>query len=382
MNGGLVIIGSGPAGVSAAEEFRKHDSDAPVRIMTEDHDPPYSRPPLSKEFLRGDTEDVALHSADWFTDRSIEVHRGPVAELDIPDHAIVRDGDRMPYDALVLACGAEPVPLRVPGGERALSLRSLADARRLRDAAAGAQSAVVIGAGFIGCEAAASLAMRGVTVHLVAPETQPQETRLGADAGRRITTLVTATGAHYVGGASVREIDSRSVHLDNGRTIECDLVLAATGVRPRIELASAAGLTLEQSRIVVDEHLHSSADDVYAAGDVALAHNVDAGRRIAVEHWEDAEHQGTVAGARAAGRTASWSGVPGFWTDIGDATLKYHAWGDGYHHSRTVDHGDGFTVWYERDGVLVGVLTHNADDDYDLGGQLIRRKQPAPVPMR
>jgi 3-phenylpropionate/trans-cinnamate dioxygenase ferredoxin reductase component len=379
MNGGLVIIGSGPAGVSAAEEFRKHDADAPVRIMTEDHDPPYERPPLSKEFLRGETDDVTLHSADWFAERSIEVHRGPVAELDVPDHAIVRDGDRMPYDALVLACGAIPVPMRVPGGDRALSLRSLADARRLRDAAAGATSAVVIGAGFIGCEAAASLAMRGVTVHQVAPEAHPQEARLGVDAGRRIMELVTATGAHYVGGASVREIDSHSVHLDNGRSIECDLVLAATGVRPRTELASAAGLRLDQSRVVVDQHMHSSADDVYAAGDAALAHNADAGRSIAIEHWEDAERQGTVAGARAAGRAASWSGVPGFWTDIGDATLMYHAWGDGYDRARTVDHGDGFTVWYERDGVLVGVLTHDADGDYDLGAELIRQKKPAPV---
>lgn len=379
MSAGLVIVGSGPAGVKAAEAFREHDGDAPVRIMTVDPDPPYERPPLSKEFLRGETDDVALHPADWFAERSIELHRGEVTELDVADHAVLLGGDRMAYDALILATGAAPQPLPVPGGERALSLRSLSDARRLRDAATGARAAVVIGAGFIGCEAAASLALRGMTVHLVAPETHPQRDRLGEDAGRRIADLVTATGAHFVGGASVREIGSGSVHLDNGRVIECDLMLAATGVKPRIDLARAAGLRVDHSRIVVDEHMHTSADDVYAAGDIALAHNADAGRAVAVEHWQDASDQGAVAGARAAGRTTSWTGAPGFWSDIGDATLKYSAWGDGYAHSRLVDHGDGFTVWYERDGALVGVLTHNADGDYELGQQLIVAGKPAPV---
>ena len=379
---GLVIIGSGPAGLAAAEAFREHDADAPVRIMTEDPDPPYERPPLSKEYLRGTTDDVALHPADWSAERSIELHRGTVTELDVTDHAILLGDDRMAYDALVLATGAAPRPLPVPGGERALSLRSLTDARRLREAATGAKTAVVIGAGFIGCEAAASLAMRGITVHLVAPDTLPQEKRLGSDAGHRITDLVTATGVRYVGDTSVREIGSHSVVLDDDRTIEADLVLAATGVAPNSDLARAAGLRIENSLIVVDEHMRTSADDVYAAGDIALAHNADAGRAIAVEHWQDAADQGEVAGARAAGRTVSWSGAPGFWSDIGDATLKYSAWGDGYEHSRIVDHGDGFTVWYERDGVLVGVLTHNADDDYDLGGRLIVEGKPAPIPVR
>ena len=378
---GLVIIGSGPAGVGAAEAFRKHDTDSPVRIMTNDPDHPYARPPLSKEFLRGDTDDVELHPAEWFADRSIEIHRGEVTAIDVVDHAILLDGERMAYGALVLACGAEPSPLPVPGGERALNLRSLTDARRLRQAATGARSAVVVGAGFIGCEAAASLAMRGIDVTLVAPEQQPQEERLGADVGRRIRDFVEKSGARYVAGASVKEIREGAVELDGGRTIGCDVVLAATGVKPRIDLARAAGLELEQSRIAVDAHLHTSADDVYAAGDVAFAVNTDAGRRIAIEHWQDAADQGEVAGAGAAGKPANWSGAPGFWTSIGDATLKYHAWGDGFTHSRVIDHDDGFTAWYQRDGVAVGVLTHNADNDYDLGEQLIVAGKPAPVPM-
>ena len=378
---GLVVIGSGPAGVSAAEAFREHDSEAPVRIMTEDPDPPYARPPLSKDFLRGETEDVSLHSREWFDERSIELHRGRVSAIDLVDQVILVGSDRMPYGALVLACGAAPDPLPVPGGDKALSLRSLSDARQLRHAAEDAGSAVVVGAGFIGCEAAASLAKRGIDVSVVAPDAMPQERRLGAEAGRRLRELVERTGAHYVGGESVGAIEPDGVRLERGRVIRCDLVLAATGASPNSDLGRAAGLRLENSRIVVGPDMRSSAEDVYAAGDVALAHNTTAGRGLVVEHWQDAVDQGAVAGASAAGRHASWDGVPGFWTTIGDATVKYHAWGDGFEHSRLVARDDGFTVWYQRGGAVVGVLTHNADDDYDLGEQLINAAKPAPVSM-
>ncbi|CNI33999.1 NAD(P)H-nitrite reductase [Mycobacterium tuberculosis] len=120
---------------------------------------------------------------------------------------------------------------------------------------------------------------------------------------------------------------------------------------------------------------------MYAAGDVALAHHDVAGRPLAVEHWQDATDQGAVAGACAAGQHAKWDTVPGFWTSIGDATVKYHAWGDGYERSRMLAHPDGFTVWYEAGGAVVGVLTYNADADYDLGERLITEHRPAPVPM-
>jgi 3-phenylpropionate/trans-cinnamate dioxygenase ferredoxin reductase component len=124
--------------------------------------------------------------------------------------------------------------------------------------------------------------------------------------------------------------------------------------------------------------MRTSAENVYAAGDVALAYNSTAGRSVAVEHWQDAVDQGEVAGASAAGQTAEWDGVPGFWTTIGEATLKYHAWGDGFERFRFVEHDDGFTVWYESDGAAVGVLTYNADDDYERGEDLIRRRAPIP----
>jgi 3-phenylpropionate/trans-cinnamate dioxygenase ferredoxin reductase component len=380
---GLIIVGSGPAGVAAAEAFRENNADAPVRIFTADVDLPYARPPLSKEYLRGQTDDVGLHPAQWFEERAIELVLGAsVHRVDLQDRAVHVGDQRHMFDKLILACGSAPQAPPIPGGERALLLRSLADASALRDAAHTASSAVVIGSGFIGCEAAASLALRRMPVTLVAPEPLPQEKRLGGEAAQRLRDLVTKTGARHVGGVSVQEITETGVRLDNGVTIDCDLVLAATGVAPQSRLAAEAGLQIRDSRIVVDSDLATSAPGVYAAGDVALAHHEVAGRPLVIEHWQDATDQGEIAGACAAGRRAKWDAVPGFWTSIGDATVKYHAWGDGYERSRLLDRPDGFTVWYESGDAVVGVLTYNADDDYDFGERLIAEHRPAPVPMR
>lgn len=380
---GLIVVGSGPAGVAAAESFREHNTSGRVRILTTDRDLPYARPPLSKEYLRGQTDDVGLHPQWWFDDKTIElVHNTTVDGLDLAERS-VRAGDRrFRYDALILACGAAPVAPPMPGGARARLLRSLADAAALREAAKDASTAVVIGAGFIGCEAAASLALRGMSVTLVAPETLPQEARLGSAAAERLRELVIQAGARYVGGVAVEEINDVGLRLDNGVTIDCDLILAATGVTPQHRLAADAGLDVRDSRIVVDTHMSTSTKGVYAAGDVALARHAAAGRHLAIEHWQDATDQGAIAGTSAAGKRATWDGVPGFWSTIGEATIKYHAWGDGYQRSRMLSHPEGFTVWYEADDAVVGVLTHNADDDYDLGQRLIAERRPAPVPMQ
>jgi len=379
---GLIVVGSGPAGVAAAESFREHNTSGRVRILTTDRDLPYARPPLSKEYLRGQTDDVGLHPQWWFDHKTIElVHNTTVDGLDLAERS-VRAGDRrFRYDALILACGAAPVAPPMPGGARARLLRSLADAAALREAAKDASTAVVIGAGFIGCEAAASLALRGMSVTLVAPETLPQEARLGSAAAERLRELVIQAGARYVGGVVVEEINDVGLRLDNGVTIDCDNILAATGVTPQHRLAADAGLDVRDSRIVVDTHMSTSTKGVYAAGDVALARHAAAGRHLAIEHWQDATDQGAIAGTSAAGKRATWDGVPGFWSTIGEATIKYHAWGDGYQRSRMLSHPEGFTVWYEADDAVVGVLTHNADDDSDLGQRLIAERRPAPVPM-
>ncbi|MDT5266862.1 MAG: 3-phenylpropionate/trans-cinnamate dioxygenase ferredoxin reductase component [Mycobacterium sp.] len=379
---GFIVIGSGPGGVSAADAFRHHNRELPVRILTADPEPPYARPPLSKDYLRCDTDDVWLHPAHWYAERSIDLRlAAEVVAIDPTAHTVTACGDTYTYTSLVLACGAAPTPLPVPGSHHALQLRSLAEAARLRQAAADAASAVVVGAGFIGCEVAASLALNGLAVTLVAPEHVPQEKRLGSAAGRRLQALVELTGARYVGGVSVRELTEGVVRLDNGVSIDCDLIVAATGVTPRSALAEHAGLNIRDSRVVVGADMRSSAPDVYAVGDLALAFNPRIGRHIVVEHWQDADDQGAIAGSDAAGQPSTWQDVPGFWSTIGVATLKYHAWGDGYDHDRLLERADGFTVWYESDGSAVGVLTHAADDDYDTGETLIAEARPTPVRM-
>jgi 3-phenylpropionate/trans-cinnamate dioxygenase ferredoxin reductase subunit len=380
---GVIVVGSGPAGVAAAESFREHNADAPVQIFTADIDLPYARPPLSKEYLRGQTDDVALHYAQWFDDRAIELVRGAAVDrLDLSERAVYVGDQRHVFDILILACGSAPLTPPIPGGQRAQLLRSLADAAALREAAHTASSAVVIGSGFIGCEAAASLALRGMPVTLVAPEPLPQEKRLGGEAAERLRDLVTDAGARHVGGVAVEEITDAGVRLDNGVTIDCDLVLAATGVEPQSRIAAEADLQIRDSRIVVGSDMATATPAVYAAGDVALAYHEVAGRALAIEHWQDATDQGAIAGSCAAGQRTRWDGVPGFWTSIGDATVKYHAWGDGYQRSRMLSHPEGVTVWYESGDAAVGVLTYNADDDYDLGERLIAERRPAPVPMR
>ncbi|PYE20284.1 pyridine nucleotide-disulfide oxidoreductase [Williamsia limnetica] len=384
----LLIIGSGPGAVSAAESYRDNGGGGRVLLVTTDPDLPYFRPPLSKDYLQGESsaDDVALHPQDWYTERNLEVLTGTsVTELDTTAKtAKLSTGETVDFATAIIATGARPAPIPVPGGEHALLLRSFTDATSLRDAAAKADSAVVIGAGFIGCEAAASLAARGVNTTLVAPDDVPQGSRLGPDAGVRIRAMLDGSGVRYVGGAGVTDIEPGTVTLDDGVRIDTDLILAATGIEQNSGLAESAGLDLDEGRIVVDEHMHTSADSVLAAGDVASAHNPTAGRHIATEHWQDAVDQGEVAGATAAGVEKSWDAVPGFWTTIGDHTLKYAAWGDGFDTAHLVERGGGFpdggfTVWYQRDGVTVGGLTYNNDDDYDLAEKLVAGRKSPPA---
>jgi 3-phenylpropionate/trans-cinnamate dioxygenase ferredoxin reductase component len=363
---GFIAIGSGPAGLSAAETFRSKHPHIPVRILTTDPALPYAKPPLSKAYLCGRDVKLDLHSQGWFVRHNIELVRGiTVDHIDLVHQDVVTEGGRhYPYWHLVLACGANVVPLRIPGAEAALPLRSFADALILRMAARSADSAVVIGGGLIGCEAAACLAGCGVPTTMVAAEPVPLQRRFGEQVGERVAKMLSDNGVRFLGSTTVTDIDGTHVHLDTGPTLDGDVVVSATGVRPDPHLAADAGLDTYDGRIVVDEHMHTAALNVYAAGDVALAYNVTAGRHIRAEHWRDAAQQGLVAGLSAAGHLAAWDKVPGFSCIIGESAFKYCGWGIGYERSRFVDHRNGFTVYYESAGDLVGVLTLNADDDY------------------
>ena len=383
----LVVVGGGPAGLAAARAYRDAGGDGDVTLLTPEPHAPYERPPLSKEFLRAEAEagELALEDAAWYAEHDVVVRLATPAERLDPERRTVapRGGQPLDYDACVLATGSTPLPLPVPGGDHpdVLLLRSLESALGLRRRAEAAERAVVIGAGFIGCEVAASLAMRGARVTLVAREALPQGPRLGEDAGRRIAGWLRAMGVELVLEAEVEAIaeDGRAVRVD-GRLLRGDLVLVGGGVKPNAQLAAEAGLTVREGRVATDAGMRASAPGVLAAGDVAFAENASAGRALAVEHWGEALNMGEVAGRVAAGvQDARWEVAPGFWSTIGAHTMKYVAWGDGFDTARLEAHDDGaFTVWYARDGILVGALCHERDADYERARELIEAKAPVP----
>jgi 3-phenylpropionate/trans-cinnamate dioxygenase ferredoxin reductase subunit len=383
----LVIIGGGPAGLSAARSYRDAGGSGPIRMISADDEPPYQRPPLSKDFLRGDADDgdLPLEGKDFYREHDITLSLGDAALSLDPDARTVTTaaGETVSYANCVLATGSAPVRPPVPGAdhEDVLVLRSAASARRLRETASHARSAIVVGSGFIGCEAAVSLARRGVQVTLMSPEKLPQADRLGEVAGKRIRQWLKAEGVSVLFETTLEGIeDGYRVHTDLVPTVDAGLILLATGIEPRIGLAEKAGLEIAEGRVRVDEHMRTSAAGVLAVGDVALAYNTSAGRALAVEHWGEALKMGEVAGRTAAGEQANWDNAPGFWTVIGDRVLKYAAWGDGYDHAEFVNYADGgFTIWYGCEGTTVGVLTHEADDDYEHGSALVEQGKPLPV---
>jgi NADPH-dependent 2,4-dienoyl-CoA reductase/sulfur reductase-like enzyme len=387
---GLVVVGGGPAAHAAAAAYRDAGGAGAVVLLAAEGRRPYNRPPLSKELLRGELEPDGLPLEDpaWYAERDVEVRVGRVATLDLAgDRVLLDDGEERPYDACVLATGAEPVRLPVDGADlpNVHLLRSVEDALALRVAARPGASAVVVGSGFIGCEAAASLRMRGCDVALLSMEPAPQTARLGPEVGARLAGWLEEAGVAARYDASVEgitAIDDRRLRVaaTEGDPLDAHLVLLAAGVRPRSELARDAGLELsDDDEVVVAETMRTAAPRVLACGDCARARHALAGRPLHVEHWGDALAQGEIAGTTAAGGEAAWTTVPGFWSTIGERTLKYAAWGDGFDEVRVREHGDGaFTAWYATDGRCVGVLAHDRDEDYETGRDLIERGAPIP----
>jgi len=379
---GLVVVGSGPGGLAAVRAFREQDADTAVTMITADPHPPYSRPPLTKDFAQGSTDldDLWLTEPGWFDAQRVELRLGTsVTGLDTARQQLrLADGTSLTYANLVLATGSRPSPLPVPGGEDPdlIYVRDLASGHRLRDLSGSAGGRVaVIGSGFIGCEAAASLAMNGVQVVLVSAEALPQGERLGPDAGREISSWLSAAGVELLLGTPLAALRRRDgdfeLELTDGAALRVREVIAAGGAHPAVELAERSGLTLEQGGVQVDASLRTSAPHVFAVGDIAFAEHPAAGRHLRVEHWGDAEQHGTVAGTVAAGGTARWEDPPGFWSSIGERTLKYAAWGDGYDESEFSGAPDRWRVWYRRGSEICGVLTHNDDDAYARGQRLL-----------
>ncbi|HEX3693515.1 MAG TPA: FAD-dependent oxidoreductase [Solirubrobacteraceae bacterium] len=375
--GGIAIVGSGPAGLAAARAYRARGGTAEVTLIGNEPYIPYRRPPLTKEFLRGelDADELAIEPPGWFDRHGIELRLGCWASAIDPDAGTIElDGETLRTEAIVLATGAEPSRPDLPGlgDPRVQTMRERRDSERLARQAGPGTHTVVLGTGFIGCELAASLALRGARVTMVGQEGAPQEQRLGRGVAERIADWLCHLGVGLTMGAEVAAVhDARIVELVGGERIEADNVVLGMGVRPRCELAAQAGLAIADGAICTDSQMRIHGR-VFAVGDVAYAHNRRAGRRLRVEHWGDALGHGEVAGRVLAGEDAHWQEVPGFWSAIGAHVVKYAAWGDGYQTSRLEEHPDGaFTAWYVGDGRLVGALTHDRDEDYEHARELI-----------
>jgi 3-phenylpropionate/trans-cinnamate dioxygenase ferredoxin reductase subunit len=331
----IVIIGAGLAAARAAEALRKNEYEGSVTILGDEPERPYLRPPLSKEYLRGesDREKVYVHPASFYTDQRIALRPSSlVSAIEPASRKVALDnGERVPYDRLLIATGARPRALPVPGADLpgVMTLRTVADADAIRTAATDAERIVVIGAGWIGSEVAASLRMLGKTVVLLASAAVPLQRVLGPDVGAVYRDLHVEHGVEWRPGTTVQRIIGtervRAVETSAGERIAADLVVVGIGVQPRTELAVAAGLAVSDG-IEVSATLETSAPGIFAAGDVASAWHPFYERRIRTEHWANAKFQGTAAGRALLGETTPYDRIPYFYSDQYDLGMEYTGW--------------------------------------------------------
>jgi 3-phenylpropionate/trans-cinnamate dioxygenase ferredoxin reductase subunit len=329
----IVIVGGGLAGAKAAETLREQGYDGSLVIVAEERERPYERPPLTKGYLRGevDRDGPRVHEAGFYADKDITLRQGEAATgLDPAAGAVtLAGGERLEFDRLLIATGAEPRRLPVPGGDLdgVLALRTLDDSDRLREVAREGGRLVVIGAGWIGCEAAASARQLGAEITMIEMAPTPLAGVLGPVIGGLYGDLHREHGVELLTEARVAAIEGdgrvERVRLEGGRTIDCAAVLAGVGVAPRTGLAESAGLPVDNG-ILVDATLETSAPGIFAAGDVANAvHPFYDGRRVRVEHWANALNQGPAAARNMLGAGEPYDRLPYFFSDQYDAGMEY-----------------------------------------------------------
>ena len=387
----VVIVGGGGTGDYAAFTLRKKGFDGDIVILSADRDRPYDRPYLSKEFLRGEVEasKVFLHAEGDYAKDGIDLRlEQRVTGGSLRERKLSLDGGREePFDVLILGLGGTPRRLPgIPDAENVRTLRSLRDSGALRDGLAGSKRLLLIGAGFIGAEVAASARKLGKDVLIVEAASVPLERALGREVGEIYGRIHRDRGADLRTGTTVETWHTSGgrvtgVTLSGGKREEVDLVLIGVGIQPNLELPRALGLPVDGGGVRVDEGLRA-AEGVYVGGDIALHPHPVLGRAIRVEHWEVAKNHGRGIGAALAEGDAPYTRLPYFWSDQYEVTLEYrgHASGDDTAVWRGDRDGLKFTVFYLRDGRVQGVLSLNDSKTNELGGKLIeskRRVEPA-----
>jgi 3-phenylpropionate/trans-cinnamate dioxygenase ferredoxin reductase component len=384
MTESFVIVGGGLAGATAAQVLREERFDGRIVLLGDEPERPYERPPLSKGYLQGSSprEKVFVHEAGWYAEHDVELRLAtPVTRLDRDAQRVVlRWGESVGYDRLLIATGSTPRRLLVPGADRhdVRYLRTLQDCERLRAAFQYARRIVVIGGGWIGLETAAAARTADLEVTVVDPGEQPLLRVLGPELSPVFADLHRQHGVELRLNTSVVSLTGDSgaataVHLSDGSSVAADLVVAGIGVTPNIQLAATGGLAVSDG-IDVDEHLRTSDPDVFAAGDVAAALHPRWGRRIRVEHWANARHQGRAAALNMLGRDCVHDRLPYFFTDQYDLGMEYTGHAAGY--DRVVVRGDverrEFIAFWTRAGTVLAGMNVNLWDVGEDVSELIR----------
>ncbi|MGA7717569.1 MAG: FAD-dependent oxidoreductase [Bradyrhizobium sp.] len=326
--GKIVIVGGGAAGLAAADMLRRQDFRGSIVMLSSDAAPPVDRPNLSKDYLAGSAPEdwLPLRPDSFYAEAGIDLRlKSNATSIDTKARdVIVADGGAIPYDRLLLATGAEPVRLPIPGADQphVHVLRTLADSRAIIASIKGARRAIVIGASFIGLEAAAALRARGIEVHVVAPEQRPMERVLGPGMGDFVRALHEEHGVIFHLGDTVSAIEGKRATLKSGGALEADVVVVGVGVRPRLALAEQAGLKIDRG-VAVNEFLETSATGIYAVGDIARWPDPHSKDNIRVEHWVVAQRQGQTAARNMLGQREIFDVVPFFWSQHYDVPINY-----------------------------------------------------------
>jgi NADPH-dependent 2,4-dienoyl-CoA reductase/sulfur reductase-like enzyme/nitrite reductase/ring-hydroxylating ferredoxin subunit len=324
----FVIVGGGAAGFAAAETLRREGFAGAITMLSNDGAMPVDRPNLSKDYLAGSAPEdwLPLRGEDYYRDAGIDLRLNTdVAAIDPKTRSVtLGNGDKLPFDRLLLATGAEPVKLQIPGADQphVHTLRSVADSRAIIKAAGSARRALVIGASFIGLEVAASLRARKIEVHVVAPEERPMQKVLGAEMGDFVRSLHEENGVVFHLKDTVDKLDGMRATLKSGAVIEADLVVVGIGVKPRLALAEQAGLAADRG-VSVSEYLETSVSGIFAAGDIARWPDPHSRQTVRVEHWVVAERQGQTAARNMLGRRERFDAVPFFWSQHYDVPINY-----------------------------------------------------------
>jgi 3-phenylpropionate/trans-cinnamate dioxygenase ferredoxin reductase component len=376
---GVLIVGGGLAGASCAAALREEGYDGSVLVVGREPDPPYERPPASKDYLRGDIarEDALVHPPGWWDENSVELlTRTSVMKLDVGERvAALSTKESVRFDKALLACGANVRRLRLDGGglEGLHYLRTLGNSDSIRAAAADAERVVLVGGSYIACEVAASLTAQGRPCTMVMPESLPLSLGFGETAGRFFADQLRSHGVELVTGDGLARFEGEErvqrVVCESGRSVDADLVVLGTGAMPDVVLARSAGLELgESGGVLCSDRLETSAPGVWAAGDLCEYDSVLHGRRMRIEHFEVAAAQGAAAARAMLDRGGPFDEVPYFWSDLADwCSLEYV--GPASRWDREVVRGsldDGeFTIFYLADGRLAAALTVGRSDDLD-----------------